>query len=110
MTRVADLAGAEQYYPADSTNPERFNWLRQGNGSSIQTPRYSSDWANGGPLIPGGVVQYLAMGDRHNFTFVDGEKRGHGEGPTLLIAAMRALVSSVHGETVSEVADKDGRA
>ncbi len=60
----------------------------------------SNDWAHGGPLIPGGVVDHSAIHNDHAFTFVKDNTRGHGTGPTLLIAAMRALVHSVYGDTV----------
>jgi hypothetical protein len=74
--------------------------------SDDELPAYSTDWAQGGPLI-----------DEHPITIERGDFRPHGPckawlrvggifsldyGPTPLIAAMRAYVASVFGETVPD--------
>ena len=62
----------------------------------------STDWAQGGPIIERERMQiyfedcWTAMMD----FYPDGEDYPAGDGPTPLIAAMRAFVSSKFGETV----------
>ena len=78
----------------------------QRGGCSVER-RYSTDWAQGGPIIEreGMDVDY-APNERkwyaHLFTFSGGETQQHfmTNGPTPLIAAMRCLVCSKLGDTV----------
>lgn len=63
---------------------------------------YSTDWRQGGEILPSGVVHHRAVGGQHSFAFVDGDVSGEGEGPSLLIAAMRAIVFSVYGDHVPD--------
>lgn len=94
-------------------------WLKMGDyGSVKECPRYSTDWAHGGPII-----------ERHNITLLDpnycnsGQWEAYmgafpdvrddrvvgmvaaGAGPTPLIAAMRAYVVSKFGDEVPDMAD-----
>jgi hypothetical protein len=122
MTRVADLAGADlALWVARAT---KLDFVMRKEWPAIETEfdpethcnEYSlkewkcwlyfkphEDWAQGGPLIPGGMVHHIALGDLHQFTFIDGAIKGFGEGPTMLIAAMRALVASKFGDQVDAI-------
>jgi hypothetical protein len=71
-------------------------------GPSVSSWKPHENWSQGGPLIPGGVVYYQSSGDTHTYSFVDGDRRGYGNGPTLLIAAMHALVDSKFGDQVDD--------
>ena len=75
--------------------------------------RYSSDWADGGPIIDRELIGFLPSGGRrdglcvafvyrpsqHDLSLEDAiENRQYG--PTLLIAAMRAYVASRFGNEI----------
>lgn len=55
-------------------------------------PPYSTDWADGGPLIESECVSLARVED--NRWIAVGRKNFVDEGPTPLIAAMRALIAS----------------
>ena len=79
-------------------------------------PRYSTDWAQGGPIIEREKIDCVAdpngkdvwMG-RLYATRLSGEKVIRAYGPTPLIAAMRCYVASKLGEEVGvpDVLDAD---
>ncbi|WP_110946448.1 phage protein NinX family protein [Pseudomonas bohemica] len=61
----------------------------------------SEDWRDGGPLIEKHRVGF-AIYPEHYFAATGlNDSSGTGDGPTHLIAACRAIVASVLGETVS---------
>lgn len=118
---VARALGCEPYYPAG--HPEHMEHLRVGSHNSRTLPKYSTDWAQGGPIIEryriglydgaiwdkpiadGGVApipmwRSAVNGSPNYGSSFDDES----EGPAPLIAAMRAFVASVYGEEVPEVA------
>lgn len=79
----------------------------------------STSWRHGGPIIERGRITVAAVGKKRPewYAEIDGFKSdggvevgygGHdGEGPTPLIAAMRAFVSSKFGDEV-ELQNHDG--
>lgn len=75
--------------------------LVDGNGSFIRgVPHYSSDWAQGGRIIER-EMDTVYRNNNAGFIAVtnSGTKR---IGPTLLVAAMRAYVSSKFGDEVPD--------
>jgi len=106
---VAMAIGHEQYYPADSKNPERLNWLRCGNNAT-ETPKYSTDANEGMPLIE----RFPKFSEcRKNSDiwavkiFLDSDIHGlppiYSYGETLLVAAMRAIVARKFGADVTDI-------
>ncbi|MDN7494856.1 DUF2591 domain-containing protein [Burkholderia gladioli] len=81
-------------------------WLKQGRyGSVKECPRYSTDWAHGGPIVERErIVLLSAAGDAESWfgqTFCHGAVISH-YGPTALVAAMRAFVGSRFGPDVPD--------
>lgn len=80
-------------------------------------PKYSTDWAQGGPIIereeisvlspyaehPAGMTGWLAHSRYKNAEHPQGPAKGHGATP--LVAAIRCYVASILGEEV-EVPDE----
>lgn len=80
------------YYPKDLNN-----WRR------LDTLRYSTDWAQGGPIIEQEKISiYHTMTAEHWIAtlYVLGERTVKASGPTSLIAAMRCFVTSKIDEEV----------
>ncbi|MDP9528520.1 phage protein NinX family protein [Pseudomonas protegens] len=72
-------------------------WVIHGPGGGYSP---STDWAQGGPLIDKFEVEILRAGSAiHAKRY--GMTNSAGDGETTLIAACRAIVASVHGDTVS---------
>lgn len=78
-------------------------WLKkEGKADFSQAWRPSTDWSQGGPLIERERIGVAARADcwiASRYANETTQVRA-GEGPTPLIAAMRALVASRFGETV----------
>lgn len=62
----------------------------------------SADWQHGGPIIQCEEIDLRAHDDGtwDAAIYPYGKKTTHGQGPTPLIAAMRAYVASKYGEEV----------
>lgn len=131
MSRVADLAGAElalwvaRACGLGVTTNDTHRWVSDCDtmlgyiGDDYRTLQWipHEDWAQGGPLIEKHCVAVtpiiLAGGEgweKWEANVWAGKARNPGGylpmnfyGETALIAAMRALVASVYGETVGEV-------
>lgn len=117
--KVADLSGAElDYWVARAEGVEELGldqygaFQRRAHGE-IKPLRYSTDWSQGGPILDRERIALNPTGGVENpwqaecTGFPEGHYDGiwHGVGPTPLIAAMRAYVSSKFGE---EVPDQEG--
>ncbi len=90
-------------------------WQSYENGWGNPTPPYSSDWAVGGPVIESAHIDvslcwdygfsnkpwYEAMISSHDWP--DGKSQDQWDGPTMLVAAMRALVALHFGQDVPDV-------
>jgi len=70
---------------------------------------YSTNWSQGGPLIEKYIGDFLTIDSGpENKIFeawyhgTDEKRARRGRGPTILIAAMRAIVASVYGDCVDE--------
>lgn len=71
---------------------------------------YSTDWAQGGPIIEREIFHRIVRNLGHGYTVSkkitvitdddEGIRWVHGAGPTILIAAMRCYVSSKLGDEV----------
>ena len=77
------------------------NWA----GANFETKPYSTDWAQGGPIIEreGMQLQMEDIGEWHATMWWDdgeGQREVVMRGPTPLIAAMRCYVASKLGEIV----------
>ena len=120
MTRVADLAGANlalwvcraegNHHAATEVIDGELRCYRN-NSVTAQAPyRPHADWAQGGPIIEKYDIDTRKASDGGYFAeawidHADGNSSyGRQFGPTRLIASMRAIVASVFGETVGEVA------
>lgn len=119
---VARAEGEQAYY--EPGHPEYFKWLKQGEGSAKETPRYSSDWSKGGPIIQrenlhlgpptepvhrnGGPKS--GWGEAGMWTSctwhkgVDGRRSVSWHETSTLIAAMRCYVGSKFGDAVPDAA------
>jgi hypothetical protein len=91
------------------------SWRLYELGWGNPTPPYSTDWAQGGPIIDREQIGVLPpvirriSAERHAFPVDywramkqrdEDESSTHGRGPTALTAAMRCYVASVKGATV----------
>ena len=65
----------------------------------VAVPRYSTDWAQGGPIIERERITVVAMPDG-SWQSQGKDLRPHFHNPTPLIAAMRCYVASKLGEEV----------
>jgi len=61
---------------------------------------YSSDWAQGGPIIEREDIDTVKVGVKQWRGRIEGGNPVSGYGPTPLIAAMRCYVASKLGDTV----------
>lgn len=74
-------------------------------------PRYTEDWAHGGPIIEREKIELIPPRDESDFEWMavwlhsEDAEAGIQNGPTPLIAAMRCYVASKMGDTV-EVSDE----
>ena len=66
-----------------------------GDYKPVAVPHYSTDWAQGGPIIEREGIEFRASGTQASI--VDGRTY---YGPTHLIAAMRCYVASKLGDEV----------
>jgi hypothetical protein len=111
--KVADLSGAlldaavakAEGYELDEDGDNRT--IRE-NGGAPSAWHPSTDWSHGGPIIQRERISLQGYEGggwcadvRCEFTCGEpGESAGNGSGPTPLIAAMRAYVSSVFGDMI----------
>lgn len=114
MTRVSDLAGAElalwvarankNYVDAGEGVFDAENETYVGHiGGSIQAFAPHEDWSQGGPLIEKHGIALGKIGPIGTpMAYEAGEDTALQFGPTPLIAAMRALVASVYGDSVPD--------
>lgn len=84
-------------------------------GFGNPTPPYSSDWAVGGPVIESAHIDVSLCWDYglnskpwyeavvSSRDWPDGKSQDQWEGPTMLVAAMRALVAFYFGPYVPDV-------
>lgn len=104
------------YYVAKAENHNwRYPWMLE-QGKTMRewqsseeawgnpTPRYSTSWACGGPIIERarGTFQEVLSGDDNYVAFMGGIN-AIAFGPTHLIAAMRAYVASKFGKEVDDM-------
>jgi hypothetical protein len=71
----------------------------------IPTESYSTDWAQGGPIIGRENISIVREGDAGNwvasvYNYAEADWHLHTEGTTPLIAAMRCYVASKLGDEV----------
>jgi len=97
---VAQAAGwvAARFVPVHS--PSKTYYEVRSPAGSLLSP--STDWSQGGPLIDGYAIGFSGWSEDNWLAFSSPEDISHeGIGSTHLIAACRAIVASVLGETVS---------
>jgi len=92
---VAKCEGHDVYIPAFASQP----WLqiRGEHGFVYRCPKYSTDWAHGGPIIEREEIAILLEYPK-SWWATDGDARSSGDTP--LIAAMRCYVASKLGDEV----------
>jgi len=93
---VAKCEGHDVYIPAFASQP----WLqiRGEHGFVYRCPKYSTDWAQGGPIIERERIDVLY---EHDLRWIAVPQKGiESYGPTPLIAAMRCYVASKLGDEV----------
>ena len=82
------------------------SWVVDKDGAYIQLPNYSTDWAQGGPIIEREKIdvcwckKWFAWAKTKFEEPSDEEPELRKEGPTPLIAAMRCYVASELGDEV----------
>lgn len=115
--KTAELIGAEldaavakaQGFAILSHNGE--TWAEDGEhgflvgyigGPAQHVPSYSpsTDWQDGGPIIARERIEFYAFMDGSFIAKLHGKLKAAGDGPTHLIAAMRAYVLSKLGDEV----------
>lgn len=108
---VAKALGAKVYRRARFTNfgedMERFDWFAAPIGWWADSWRPSSDWSQGGPLIAKKITVLIdceagCYADTRAKAGIYGQAFSEydGHGPSLLVAAMRAIVASEIGDEV----------
>lgn len=112
--RVAELEGAllDAAVAQASSISYRLQPLADGLRCMIAVPdnlsrghvgfRPSTDWETGGPIIERERISVVRgeLGEWHGYTGQPQRDAGDGEGPTALIAAMRAFVATSVGEEI----------
>lgn len=86
-----------------STRPEFFAWPTTSLRYSRGTPKYSTDWAQGGPIIEREKICVLDTGDAAKwkaYRWLEVDFGPEQFGTTPLIAAMRCFVYSELGDEV----------
>jgi hypothetical protein len=83
----------------DTDHPEYFEQYKR------QHDEYSTDWAQGGPIIEREGFKYTLHGNDEFVGRMNGEDYNEPDGPTPLVAAMRCYVASKLGDEV-EVPDE----
>ena len=73
--------------------------LTNGIGMEFEATRYSTNWAQGGPIIERSHFS-IVFHDDNVWTVANARGTVDGEGPTFLIAAMRCYVASKMGVEV----------
>jgi hypothetical protein len=68
-------------------------------GFDDNCPEYSTDWAQGGPIIEREGIE-LFRNNEKNYWFTSKARNQIGVGPTPLVAAMRAYVASKLGDEI----------
>lgn len=74
------------------------SWIIDIEGVYRQLPKYSTDWALGGPLIEREKISLVVFW--YGRWVAEPEEAFESVGPTPLIAAMRCYVASISGEEV----------
>jgi len=95
---VAKCEGHDVYIPAFASQP----WLqiRGEHGFVYRCPKYSTDWAIGGPIIEREKITIEYEGDPDPWcACIMADQEVYG--PTPLIAAMRCYVASKLGDTIN---------
>ena len=92
--KTAQLTGAALDWAVDKSlnlNTPYNSW-----GQIGKVPAYSTDWAQGGPIIERERIETCPVGDEWRGMYADYRLYG----PTLLIAAMRCVVTVNLGDEV----------
>lgn len=110
MTAVAELTGADlALWVGRAASADFGPDCHQGeyiiigghSGTPPQVYAPHEDWAQGGPLLEAYAIGFEPISDAE-WLAEDHITLSSGRGPTPLIAAMRALVASVYGDTVPD--------
>jgi hypothetical protein len=108
MTAVAELTGADLALWA--ARAAELEWPRIALDICRVGPLFApidfaphEDWAQGGPLLEAYAIGFEPISDAE-WLAEDHITLRSGRGPTPLIAAMRALVASIYGDTVPDEA------
>ena len=118
LKKVSDLTGAELDYAVAMVEGEDYSPNITYNGIGLEYPatEYSTNWAQGGPIIEREKITLsYGLGIRSNLWFAEKYQcyaagrntTSQQYGPTPLIAAMRCYVASKLGDTV-EIPDEIG--
>jgi len=103
MKKVSELEGAELDYWVAKAEGHDFDsledFLKDRPSYKPHGLYYSSDWAQGGPIIEREKIQLVPM-DNGEWAAYKVKPEGEQEGQTPLEAAMRAYVASKFGEDV----------
>jgi Protein of unknown function (DUF2591) len=108
---VATAMGLRVEYDYQYTEEKFFQgWWQCGPCHWQPLPKYSSDWAHGGPIIERADISLYSskapeIGGRLWVAFAKGI---NAEGPTPLIAAMRCYVASKLGEEIEVPEELNG--
>ncbi len=110
-TKTAELTGMALDWAVDQCEASvagHKSWYQDFlNRGVLSSPRYSTDWARGGPIIEREritVDAFVILGQWMAVFCVPNEEPWEMRGPTPLIAAMRCYVASKLGDEV-EVPD-----
>ena len=106
--KTAELTGAALDWAVATANGDYPQWDAEwevfyaANGDDMD---YSTDWAQGGPIIEREGINLVHQGDAHDWNaslwdYAEQDWHLHTEGPTPLIAAMRCYVASKLGDEV----------
>ena len=110
--KTSELTGAAlDYMVAKCEGFEPFtdgiSWIIERAGAYIQLPKYSTDWAQGGPIIEREGIEiqkgnplYFPKGNENGDYYEPLWIAGKMHGPTPLIAAMRCLIASKFGDEI----------
>ena len=100
--KTAELTGAALDWAVAKCEGEeyrdRMEW--DGIGQDYPAHKYSTNWAQGGPIIERGVIDVISVGEMNWRGRIGASNPTSQYGPTPLIAAMRCYVASKLGDTV----------
>lgn len=84
------------------TLSDGISWIIDDRGRYKQLPKYSTDWAQGGPIIEREIAKIERFSDSlwEATAFTKNAQDFVKDGPTPLIAAMRCYVASKLGDEV----------